>query len=55
MHVQVQVWARNNSSVVNSMGKLIAPDTEKRIEKAIKRYTRHSNAQRVIEQKDLLI
>ena len=55
MRVRVWVQAQKLSSVANSSGKLGAPDTEKHVETAIKQYTMHSNAQRVMEQKDSLI
>ena len=56
--IQMRVWvwvrARKLSSVVNSMGKLGARDTEN-VEPAINQYTMRSNAQRVMEQKYSLI
>ena len=54
MRVWVRVRARKLSSVVNSMGKLGALDTEN-VEPAINQYTMRSNAQRVMEQKYSLI
>ena len=52
---QVQVQTRNRSNVVNSMGKLRCSGQCKHVKTAIKQYTMHSNAQRVIEQEDSLI
>ena len=54
--MQVRVWVQARKSSSGELnGQTWSSGHQKRIETAIKQYTRRSDAQRVIEQKDLLI